>query len=355
MISPKDIIDKISQLQSTDDTIYRTGLFPSQRVNTVLPCRREDNNIFFSALIAFTLQQIHHHLSTDLQNQVDKIIEAVRSNYPYFKSDKGTYNFWEPGGANNFPNGWVLHKFNRLAIPDDADDSSLIMLTSSPSKDHLLWYKNKLENHYPSNSAVSPLTPSTYRDLRAYPTFFGKRILREMDACVISNVLYMVCHYQLPWTSVDSDSVQFLKRVLEQQDYHKSPFLVSPHYGNSSVILYHMARLVDGFNRKELLELRMPLIQCLKLELKKKLSSMEILLVKTSLLRLQIKTALLPPGDNYEGYFRNFYFFQAGLLTGFQFASLTWLAQHSFFHLKYRCEAYYWALLLEYLVLVQNH
>ena len=142
MISQKEIIDKISGFQSTGNSIYRNGLFPSQRVHPILPYRREDNNIFFSALIAFTLRQLRHHLPADQQNKVDKIVEAVHANYRYFKSDKGTYNFWEPG-ASNFPNGWVLHKFNWLEIPDDTDDSSLIMLTKSPSKDHLLWYKNK--------------------------------------------------------------------------------------------------------------------------------------------------------------------------------------------------------------------
>lgn len=285
---------------------------------------------------------------------MDKIIEAIRPNYSFFKSNKGTYNFWEPKGAANFPNGWVLHKLNWLAIPDDTDDSSLIMLTSEPSKDQLLWYKNKLENHYLPNSKVSPLTPPAYQELKAYPTFFGKRILREMDACVISNVLYMVCQYQLPWTSVDSDSVQFLNRVLERQDYHKTPFPISPHYSNSSVILYHMARLAGRFNRKELLSLRVLLIRCLKLELKKKLSFMETLLLKTSLLRMQIKTAPLHTADSYESCFRNFYFFHAGLLTGFQNSRLKRLTQSSFFHLKYRCEAYYWTLLLEYVILAQN-
>ena len=353
MISQKEIIDKISGFQSTGNSIYRNGLFPSQRVHPILPYRREDNNIFFSALIAFTLRQLRHHLPADQQNKVDKIVEAVHANYRYFKSDKGTYNFWEPG-ASNFPNGWVLHKFNWLEIPDDTDDSSLIMLTKSPSKDHLLWYKNKLENHYPLNSGVSPLTPQVYQELRAYPTFFGKNILREMDACVISNVLYMVCYYQLPWTSVDSDSMQFLNRVLEQQDYHKSSFRISPHYGNSSVILYHMARLVGGFNRKELLALRELLIQCLEIEQQKKLSFMETLLIKTSLLRLKIKTTPLVTPETYEVGFRNFYFFQAGMLTGFQNSRIKKLAQNSFFHLKYRCEAYYWTLLLEYQVMVQN-
>ena len=115
-----------------------------------------------------------------------------------------------------------------------------------------------------------------------------------------------------------------------------------------------MARLVGGFNRKELLALRELLIQCLEIEQQKKLSFMETLLIKTSLLRLKIKTTPLVTPETYEIDFRNFYFFQAGMLKGFQNSRIKKLAQNSFFHLKYRCEAYYWTLLLEYQVMVQN-
>jgi len=353
--SPEEIIDKISQLQSTGNKIYNPGLFPSQRVHPFLGYCREDNNIFFSALVAFTIKQLEWAFTDSLRNRARKIREAVISNYEKYQhdSDPATYNFWQNRQRGHFPNGCVLNKIPKMALPADSDDTSLIYLTS-PHQNQLETLKNKLESQYPIDSPLSPLTPQAYQNLRAYPSFFGKRILREMDACVISNVLFMVCHYQLPWTPVDTDSVQFLNRVLERNDHIKSPFLVSPHYGNSTIILYHIARLVGGFNHKELLALRALLIRCLTLELKKKLSFMETLLVKTSLLRLQIDTTPLHIHDVYENHFRDFYFFQAGMLTGLQHSRLKRLANNSFFHLKYRCEAYYWTLLLENIILSQN-
>jgi hypothetical protein len=276
----------------------------------------------------------------------------VISNYPRYRhyADASTYNFWQNHPNGHFPNGWLLKKMLFFALPADTDDTSLIYLTSSQKKE-LVRIKEKLEAHYAPGTPVSPLTLPAYTDLSAYPTFLGKKMKRELDVCVICNVLYLVFENRLPLSKTDLDSIEFIRRVLHRRDYRTHAFYVSPNYGSSAVILYHIARLVGSFKTVELSDLGTSLTACLTSELRDAGSFMETLLIKISLLRLGIITSpLTAPGD-WDGEFRNFYFFQAGMLSGFQKAGLNKLARNPFFHLKYRCKAYYWTLWLEYKVL----
>ena len=352
MFSIEEILDRITSLQSDGDKVYASGLFPSQRLHHLTGYSREDNNIFFSALITFTLQQLNSKIPSDLIVRTEKIYQAVVSNYHKYRhyADSDTFNFWQNGERRHFPNGWILNKIPMLALPADADDTSIIYLTS-PRPNNVEKVKQKLESQYTMNAPISPLTPPAYRDIRAYPTFIGKKILREMDVCVICNVMYMVCQYRLPWTSVDHESVGFISRVLHRADHRNSSFLVSPHYGNPVIILYHIARLVGSFALKPFNELRNNLVKCLRQELSHDLSFMEKILASSSLLRLHEPVQQVPVSASSLTHLRRFCFFQAGMLTGFQNSILKWPAQMSLFHLKYRCEAYNWTLLLEYLLL----
>ncbi len=242
-----------------------------------------------------------------------------------------------------------------MALPADADDTSLIYLTSNNGED-LTAIKKKLESHYREDAPISPLTPPDYLDLRAYPTFLGKRIKREWDVCVICNVLYLVFKNGLPLTATDFDSIELIRRVLEREDHIVAPFLVSPHYGNSAVILYHISRLVGSFiHREELHHLIDPLTKHLNQESERTESFMESLLISSSRLRLNLSTNILTPPDSWDQAFSNFFFFQAGLLTAFQNARMARLTSMPLFHLRYRCHAYYHTLWLEYLVLSNKH
>lgn len=344
-----EILAKIRSFQSQGGQLYAPGLFPSQRVHRYVPYFREDNNIFFSTLIAFTLQNILVDLSSEGQKTAGEIVEKVRLNqkdYQHWKGE-GSFNFWPSNPSQHFPQGWWLRRFRNFAIPDDADDSCLIHLTNEFSRDQNLWLLNKLETHYGQDQVISPLTPDGYKDLRAYPTFFGKKMLREMDACVISNVLYFILYFDLPWSAMAADSVQFLQRVLLRDDYLKIPFFVAPNYGIPAVILYHISRVVTRFPTHRFQELRPQLIKTLKNYQMEHGSFMEELLINTSLTWLRLPAKPLEIPEDIATQFSNFYFFQAGMLTAFQKPWLNKYARHPFFHLKYRCEAYYWTLLLE--------
>jgi hypothetical protein len=355
MISPEHIIDRISALQSAGSKVYASGLFPSQRIHSTLPYVREDNNIFFSALIVFTLEQLKTQLDDKLQVRIRNIQSAVKSNYQHYlhRTAPDTYNFWKNNPGSHFPNGLILHRISKMALPADTDDTSLIYLSrSNPAAVKAL--KGLFETQYQPQAPPSAMTHPAYTDLRAYPTFLGKRMVREMDACVITNVLLLMFRAKLPLSQIDQDSLEYLCRVLKTGDYLQAPFSVSPHYGNTAVILYHMARLAASFNERHLNELKELVTERLLEESAKETPVMEKLLIKSSLFRLGQPTSPLHL-DTVESHFGDFYFFQAGMLTGLQVGLLKHLAAKPIFHLKYRSEAYYWALVLEHLVLAQAY
>lgn len=348
-------LSRIRQLQSPGSARYPKGIFPSQRIHKWLAYQREDTNIFFSALVVFTLQQLKPWLPNDLNPKVDQIIKDVVRNYSNYRhpADRSTYNFWQDRPQAHFPHGLVLNRLAFMALAADTDDTAIIYLTHPPDYP-LIKLKQKLEGHYPSDAPLSPLTPAVYHDLNPYPTFLGKKVKREMDVCVISNVLYMVFHYDLPLSPTDHQSIEFIYRVLQREGYRKSSFLISPNYGQTSVILYHITRLTATFNHPALEHLKTPLINSLKKEYQRATSFMDLLLITISLLRFGICEPLPNPGLQLEGHFNKFYFFQAGMLTSLQRPELKTLATLPFFHLKYRCQAYYYTLWLEYQVLYQR-
>jgi hypothetical protein len=346
------ILSSIQKLQSAGSKDYPAGLFPSQRIHPATNYCREDNNIFFSALIVFTLQQIRHHFPQNLSSKIDQICKLVISNYPLYRhyADKSTYNFWQDGPGAHFPNGYLFKRIPFMALPADSDDTSIIYLTN-PKAHSVQDIKQKLESHYLTGTPVSPLVPETYANLSTYPTFLGRKMKPEYDACVLCNILFMVFKFRLKLNQADHHAIEFIRRVLISHDYQRRPFSISPNYNNSTVILYHIARLVGSFEHAVLQELRTPLFESLDRQLQHTSSFMESLLLKTSLMRLGVYTPPLNNPADWHKVFNQFYFFQAGMLTGFQKNSLNRLAANPFTHLKFRCQAYYKTLWLEYKVL----
>ena len=353
VITINTIFDSIAALQSTGDHQYLPGIFPSQRIHPKLGYVREDNNIFFSSLVIYTLHQMLPMLTPVQKSKLEAMTSSVTANYPGYlhKEAPDTFNFWPNRSYSHFPNGWLLHRIPMLALPADTDDTTMVYLTHHETLD-IGALKNEYQGQYPMEQASSPLTPKAYKDLRAYPTFLGKRIARELDACVICNVLLLMLSHP-PMTKIDEDSITYLERVLIRRDHVNAPFHVSPNYANGPIILYHMARLVASYSFDRMEKLKALTIECLQEFMQQPLPYMEKLLLSSSLLRLGQPVPALSIKEA-GNHFKNFYFFQAGMLTGLQKGYLKRLAASSFFHLKYRCEAYYWTLVLEYLFLLDH-
>lgn len=348
------LLSKTQNLQAENSPIYPDGLFPSQRFHTFLPYKREDSNIFFTALIVFTLQQLASKLTASQKEISDAICSKAIKTYPLFKSRRGlkTYNFWQNTNNKQFPHGYLLNKLKFLELPDDIDDSALIYLTNRPSHQDILWLKEEMGKHANKRKAQIKNTLPKFKDLRAYTTWFGKKMYLEFDFCVLCNALYFVHHFKLALNVHDEDSIQYLKEVIESNLHFSNPFQVAPSYPRPALILYHFTRLVTAFD--------IPALNNAKEIIKKQITSllnteqrqMDKILLATSLSRLSINAKVEINPLNID--FRSYYFFNGGMLTAFENTLTRKLAAHSFFHMKHTCEAYNLVLLLEYEVFRKN-
>jgi hypothetical protein len=347
------LIQKIADLQD------ETGLFPSFRSNPAIFYRRSDTNIFFTAITVFTVQSLRSAVSPHVQHLIRQISERARTAFPIFQNKDGldTYNFWPTRPSRHFPNGYLFRHFEHFRIPDDIDDTAMIYLTQiaePPSTDTLNWLKAKLAQH--ANGSQRHQIKNTYpeyRNLRAYSTWFGKTMGVDFDACALSNVLFCIYQYNLPRNQHDADSLVYLRSVVESGRYVAEPFRCAPHYARTSLIIYHLARLMAAFTIPELESVRSRLIADAHRELNKTSNRLEQIILATSLRRLG---EVLPTidTDHIERDFDTFNFFIAGLLTAYEQPWLRRLANRPLMQMRWQCEAHCWALVAEYVDLMDN-
>ncbi|MBD2705384.1 hypothetical protein IC229_32520 [Spirosoma sp. BT702] len=341
------VIQRIAQLQD------ESGLFASFRSNRSLRYRRADTNVFFTAITVFTLQNLRYVVSPQSQQLIDQIRERATLAYPMFRNKDGlqTYNFWPTRPSRHFPNGRIFGRFEHFRIPDDIDDTSMVYLTTIPLRSEQLWLKDKLAQH--ANGSQSQRIVNTYpeyRNLKAYSTWFGKNMGVDFDACALSNILYSIYSYDLPRNQHDTDSLTYLRSVVESGRYVAEPFNCAPHYARTSLIIYHLSRLMAAFSPSEL----KPILDQLRSDAQKLLQNaqnrVEQLLLATSLLRLG-KTAPTIDLERIEADFTTFHFFIAGLLTAYEYPLLRRFADRPVTQMRWHCEAHCWALVAEYLSL----
>nr|WP_246440447.1 hypothetical protein [Rhabdobacter roseus] len=350
------LIQNIAGLQSRGQRYFPAGLFPAYRTNRLVGYHRPDTTLFFSGIMAFTLQSLRPRLSTESQALIDEIIEKITANYPDFQNKDGlkTYNFWRTKPSRHFPNGYLFRHFEHFRIPDDVDDTAFVYLTSQPSRPEVLWLKEKLALHANGTKLWIRNTYPEYRTLRAYSTWFGKNMYVEFDACVLSNILYCIYEYQLPLNQHDTDSLAYIRSVIETDRYRTEPFRCAHQYPRTPLIIYHVARLLAAHRPPELLGIQEKLIADTEEVLHQSTHPMDRVLLSTSLLRLGQRPPRLAVEHYTDKDFSGFYFFIAGLLTAYEHPLLYRLAIWPVFHMYWECPAHNWALLAEYEVLWQQ-
>lgn len=351
-----ELIKKIAQKQSNGDRYFSDGLFPAQRSNPYLGYTRPDTTLFFSVIIGFTLQSLRGRVSADSQPLIDAIVCRIKKNYPDFRNKDGlkTYNFWQTRPSRHFPNGHLFRHFEHFRIPDDLDDTAFVYLTETPTEEELLWLKNKLAQHANGTRQWIKNTYPEYRALRAYSTWFGKNMYVEFDACVLSNILYCIFYHDLPLNQHDTDSLHYIRSIIETDRYRTEPFRCAHQYPHTALIIYHVARLITAFSPEALAPIRAKLVTDAKVLLTNEAHPMYRVLLAISLLRL----GEVPPRVAVENYtahdFDGFFFFIAGLLTAYEHPVLYKISPWPVFHMYWTCEAHCWTLLAEYEVLYQE-
>ncbi|WP_353721610.1 hypothetical protein [Dyadobacter sp. 676] len=343
-------IERIQALQSTGNAVFPKGIFPAQRSNHLIGYRRPDTTIFFSAIIAFTLQSIRKQCSAESQVKIDSIIPLITANYADFQNKDGlkTYNFWKTKPSRHFPNGRWFRRFEHFRIPDDIDDTAFAYLTTNPTREELIWLKQKLALHANGSKLWIKNTYPEYKPLPAYSTWFGKNMYVEFDVSVLSNMLYCILHYKLPLNRHDAASFEYIRSVIQTRRYIDAPFRCAHQYPRTPLIVYHVARLLAAFDPPALQSIRRQLISDTESLLKNTRNRMDRVLLSTSLMRLGVKTERIPVETFTERDFTGFFFFIAGLLTAYENPVLYKLSVNPLVHMHWTCEAHCWTLLAEY-------
>jgi hypothetical protein len=242
------LIKRIASQQTNAADFFIKGIFPSYISNSQhFRNHQKDNNIFYNGLISFTLKNIHSSLSEKNNLLIDSILSNARSCFVHFKNKKGrnTYNFWRTDSAFVFPyTKWIRLLKKNTDLPDDMDDT-VLSLFALDANDSAAEEVHQLMQHYVnSDSNKVRIEDSGYQNIPAYSTWFGKKFPVVFDVCVMSNILSFVQMHNLKWTKADSASLNYIIAVLNNKDIIDRPLEVSPYYGKTSIILYHLARLM---------------------------------------------------------------------------------------------------------------
>lgn len=356
-----NLLHRLEQLQSKESSVFPKGMFPSYRTYVLNKDQEKaDVNAFYTGLICLTLRNLRPKLTISQQVITDSIIARAKPVYEKFKNRKGrpTYNFWPTDTVKIFPNSGLLNLFDKKqSLADDLDDT-VIFLMALNVPDSIARYVHALMQEYTINPRKRiKKNYEEYRKIPAYSTWFGKKMPVGFDICVLSNVLYFVQRYQLQWTAADSASLRVIIKVINANKHLTDPSYVSPNYARSSVILYHLSRLMSLKSIAPLEALKSKLIaDAIKL-LQHSADFIEQNILQTALLRWGVKPPkiifntkkdLLELTEN-----ANMPFFIANMGSVMPSPWDEWLGS-SIGKFYYHCEAYNDLLLLENILLNQG-
>ncbi len=348
----------LNALQVQHDPYFPAGLYPCYRQyakNRISV--KKDDNIFYTGLVGFTLRRIRPQLNAEDKILCDSIFARIAVVAPKFKNQKGreTYNFWRTDTTKVFPNSGWINMFDKVnALADDFDDTNIMMMVlnqpvSVAAKVHMI-----MQDFVNGNGQTVKTALRDYKNYAAYSTWFGKKMVIELDACILSNTLYMVQNYNLAWTKADSTSLDFLVHMIEKRDYMKHPGAMSVYYVTSPIILYHLARLMSIKAIPELEKYRHQLISDAMHEYAGTNSLMEKVILRTALLQWGTEPSASETiqADNIikDTEQSDFVFFIANLactLPGYLAYPLVNSGITKFY---FYCPAYNDALLLEYII-----
>ncbi len=355
----RQLLSRVLYLQENHEKDFPEGLIPSYReYHHKKGAFKNDDNIFFTGLVVFTLRYLYHDLDTSSQNICDAVFTHAASVYARYRNRKGrpTYNFWQTDKPEIFPHSGWLNLFNKnQALPDDMDVTSIMLLAANET-DSTVTAVHRLMQGY-TNSSHKKIKSSLpeYKNIKAYSTWFGKNMPIDFDFGVMTNILYMVHKYQLPYTGADSASLEFLCKVVENRHYMNAAAMVSPSYNRTPVLLYHLSRLMAETKIPALEKWKPQLIKDAQRIYKHSDNFFEKVILSTSLMRwgielpddtISIKTSLETFTEK-----NNFVFFIASITSMLPKPFNVLLGKTGVGKFYYYCPAYNYTLLLENMVM----
>jgi len=289
------ILNLISNLQFKDSTDVLNGSFPSYRKYNFSSKLKQEDNVFFTALVLFNIGQC------SLQMHPDElaILEKAKSNaikyIQRFKNQNNqlTYNFWPRNPPQIFPNGGWLNLFNKkAALADDIDDGAITLLALGANDSISKAMQSKFSDYRVGLIKANKSFYKEFKNRPVYSTWLGSKMPKDVDLSVLTNVLLMHTKAKISLNATDSASLDLIVDLVKANKHLTDPKYVSQHYANSATILYHVARLAYYSDYPALLALK-PILLKQAIELSKQARfPLEQLLLNTTVLRLGWKMDL---------------------------------------------------------------
>lgn len=322
-VQAQKIIKRIYELQANNQKNFYSGMFPSYREYHHNKGRfKDDDNIFFTGMIVFTLRRLQPYLDLTSQSICDTIFKRASVVYKHYENTSGrpSYNFWQKDPPVIFPNSGWLNLFNKSqSLPDDLDDTAIMMLATGSNDSAAVKVHRLMQDYTNKKLKNAKASLEEYIDIPAYSTWFGEKMPVDLDVCVLANALYMVNNYRLSYTGADSASLQLICKVVTNRHYMTEGAAVSPHYNRAPVIIYHIARLMAEKNIPCLENLKPQLIRDAIACYYSSNSFLDRIILSTSLVRLGV----VLPDDEFSIYTNmdtfvednNFVFFIANMAS----------------------------------------
>lgn len=283
------LLQSIEQLQVKEVQSALYGAFPSSRKYYYSTKLKEEDNVFFTALILWNIGQFKAQMSSQEMDYLENFKFNARPYIERFKNQNNqlTYNFWPRNPPQIFPNGGWLNRLNeKFALADDIDDGAITLLALGVNDSTAKAMQSKFADYRVGLIKPNKSFYKAYKNRPVYSTWLGNKMPKDVDLSVLTNVLLMHTISKIPLNATDSASFNLIVDLVKANKHISDPAYVSQHYANTATILYHVARLAYYSDYAALLALKPILLeQALTLSKQAKMP-LEQLLLNTCVLRL---------------------------------------------------------------------
>ena len=283
------LLNSIGSLQNSNLSSSTQGAFPSVRKYFYSSTLKEEDNVFFTALVLFNVGQFKAFMSPSELLVFEKMKENALPYIERFKNQQNqlTYNFWPRNPPQIFPNGGWLNRFNeKFALADDIDDAAITLLAIGVQDSLAKAMQEKFGAFRVGLIKPNKSFYKRYQKRPVYNTWLGYKMPKDVDLSVLTNVLLMHTVAKIPLNATDSASLDLIVDLIHENLHVKDPKYVSQHYAHTATILYHVARLIYYSDYPSLLTLKPLLLEQSKQLLSKTRFPLEQLLLNTTILRL---------------------------------------------------------------------
>lgn len=303
------LLNKVHSMQVVGDNFYSDGLFKTKRIwkDQVM----EDDTFFYTASLIYILQQLQPRLNKEQQDIANEVCARALKNFMNYANRKGetSFNFWQTNPDTPHPNGKPKYQKAKHGLPDDLDDSVIIasiLQNDSISKE----LREKMLAYAEENNDKSfKKAPKGYEKTKAYRTWFADKWKQDIDFVVLCNVLLFVFENNYPLNPYDQASIDFITQVIENSDHLSRPKELSPYYGRSVVMLYHLSRVLEKDCNGSLLSIQSQIITDLEGLLPTTGNLYERMMIYTSLYRLGQNITIAIDEKELNQSSEEFYFF----------------------------------------------